>query len=226
MKQIGLGLHNYHSEHNVFAMGCSTSASYNPPGTQEECQAESGASVALLPFLEQTADYNSINFNFGADEFEPLASRSLTASVQATATNTSLKAFQCPSDPLAGAPDYQGTTNTTNYYASVGTTMYWSQLGTTWSNNVPSVNIPSTGLFTFQASYGLQNCTDGSSNTIAFAEAAVGSQTAQLGQKLVGVVNVTAIQQYETYDASTNYNNAMAAIQACQTAWSCGPAAP
>ena len=53
--------------------------------------------------------------------------------------------------------------------------------------------MPSTGLFTFQASYGLSNCTDGSSNTIAFAEAAVGSQTAALGQKLVGVVNVTAI---------------------------------
>ncbi len=74
--------------------------------------------------------------------------------------------------------------------------MYWSQIGTTYPVNVPSVNIPSTGLFTTEASYGLQNCTDGSSNTIAFVEAAVGSQTAQLGQKLVGVVNVTAIQPY------------------------------
>jgi prepilin-type processing-associated H-X9-DG protein len=66
----------------------------------------------------------------------------------------------------------------------------------------------------------LSNCTDGSSNTIAFAEAAVGSQTAQLGQKLVGVVNVAAIQPYETLDASTNYANAQAALQACQAAWS------
>ena len=84
---------------------------------------------------------------------------------------------------------------------------------------MPTVNIPSTGLFTLQASYGMQNCTDGSSNTIAFGEAAVGSQTGQLGQKLVGVVNVTAFAPYETYDASTNLNNTMAAIQACQTAW-------
>jgi prepilin-type processing-associated H-X9-DG protein len=176
----------------------------------------------MLPFLEQTSIYNSINFNFGADEFEPLANRSLTASIQATATNSSIKAFQCPSDPLAGAPDYQGTTNTTNYYACVGTTMYWSQLGTTWSNNVPSVNIPSTGLFTLQASYGMQSCTDGSSNTIAFGEAAVGSQTSTLGQKLVGVVNVAALQQYETYDASSNVQNAMAALQVCQSAWQSG----
>ena len=145
---------------------------------------------------------------------------SLTAVIQATATNTSIKAFQCPSDPLAGAPDYQNTTNTNNYYASVGTTMYWSQLGTTFPVNVPNVTIPSTGLFTMQASYGLANCTDGSSNTIAFAEAAVGSQSAQLGQKLVGVVNVTAIQPYETLNALQSIPNTLAALQACQTAWS------
>jgi prepilin-type N-terminal cleavage/methylation domain-containing protein/prepilin-type processing-associated H-X9-DG protein len=220
MKQIGLALHNYHSVHNVFAMGCSAGA-YNPPGTWWSVKQNLGPLALILPFLEQMSVYNSINFNFGADEFEPLAYRSLTASVQATATNSSIKAFQCPSDPLAGAPDYQGTTNTNNYYASVGTTMYWSQLGSTFPNyGVPSINIPSTGLFTMQASYGIQSCTDGTSNTIAFAEAAVGSQSAVLGQKLVGVVNVTAIQPYETIDASSNVQNTLAALQACQTDWS------
>src|SRR5690242_16096716 len=144
MKQIGLALHNYHSTHNVFAMGCSAGM-YDPPGTPWSVKQNLSALALLLPFLEQQQVYNSINFNFGADEFEPISSRSLTASIQATATNSSIKAFQCPSDPLAGQPDYQGTTNTNNYYASVGTTMYWSQLGSTFPNNVPSVNIPSTG---------------------------------------------------------------------------------
>ena len=32
-------------------------------------------------------------------------------------------------------------------------------------------------MFTWQASYGLQTCIDGSSNTIAFAEAVVGNQS-------------------------------------------------
>jgi prepilin-type N-terminal cleavage/methylation domain-containing protein/prepilin-type processing-associated H-X9-DG protein len=218
MKQIGLALHNYHSVHNVFAMGCSAGA-YDPPGTWWSVKQNLSVLALILPFLEQTQVYNSINFNFGSDEFEPIGSRSLTASIQATATNTSIKAFQCPSDPLAGAPDYQGTTNTNNYYASVGTTMYWSQLGSTFPNNVPTVNIPSTGVFTMQASYGIHNCTDGTSNIIAFAEAAVGSQTATLGQKLVGVVNVAALQQYETLDASTNPQNTLAALRACQTDW-------
>jgi len=214
IKQLGLALHNYHSVHNVFAMGCSAGA-YNPPGTYWSVKQNLGPLALLLPFLEQTQVYNAINFNFGADE----GFNSLTGVTQATATNTSIKAFQCPSDPLAGAPDYQNTTNTNNYYASVGTTMYWSQLGSTFPLYVQSVNIPSTGLFTMQASYGISNCTDGTSNTIAFAEAAVGSQTGQLGQKLVGVVNVAALQQYETLDASTNLQNTLAALQACQTDW-------
>ena len=217
MKQIGLALHNYNEVHNVFAMGCSAGA-YNPPGTYWSVKQNLSVLALLLPFLEETPVYNSINFNFGSDETEPIASRSLTAAIQSTAIDTSIKAFQCPSDPLAGAPDYQGTTNTNNYYASVGTTMYWSQIGSTFPAYVPSINIPSTGLFTMQASYGVQSCTDGTSNTIAFAEAAVGSQTAQLGQKLVGVVNVTALQPYETFQSTVP--NAQAALQVCQAAWS------
>jgi prepilin-type N-terminal cleavage/methylation domain-containing protein/prepilin-type processing-associated H-X9-DG protein len=219
MKQIGLALHNYHQAHNVFAMGCS-SGMYNPPGTPWSVKQNLSVLALILPFLEQSVVYNSINFNFGSDELEPLASRSLTASIQSTAITASIKAFQCPSDPLAGQPDYQGTTDTNNYYACVGTTMYWSQLGSTFPNNVPSVNIPSTGLFTMQASYGIQHCIDGTSNTIAFAEAAVGSQTATLRQKLVGVVNVAAIQPYETLNSTVP--NAQAALQACQAAWSTG----
>ena len=41
-----------------------------------------------------------------------------------------------------------------------------------------------------------------------------------LGQKLVGVVNVTALVPFETLDASANVANTLLAIQACQNAWS------
>jgi prepilin-type N-terminal cleavage/methylation domain-containing protein/prepilin-type processing-associated H-X9-DG protein len=216
MKQMGLAIHNYHSVHNVFAMGCS-SGLYNPPGEIWNVKQNLSTHALILPFLEQSAVYNSFNFNFGSDEDVTV----VAGVIQSTASFTSIKTFQCPSDPLAGAPDYQGTTNTNSYYASVGTTMYWSQIGTDpYGTNQPSVNLPSTGLFTFQASYGLNRCTDGSSNTIAFAEAAVGSQSLVLGQKLSGIVNIAGLQPYETLDASSNLNNAKAALQVCQTAWS------
>ena len=45
-------------------------------------------------------------------------------------------------------------------------------------------------MFTWQASYGIQNCTDGTSNTIAYAEACVGNQTEQPLQKLIGLQGV------------------------------------
>src|SRR5215467_10314011 len=63
MKQIGLALHNYHQVHNVFAMGCS-SGMYDPPGTPWSVKQNLSALALLLPFLEQTQVYNTINFNF------------------------------------------------------------------------------------------------------------------------------------------------------------------
>jgi hypothetical protein len=187
----------------------------HPPGEVWNVKQNLSTHALILPFLEMTPVYNS--FNFGSDEDVTV----LAGMIESTASFTSIKTFQCPSDPLAGAPDYQGTTNTNSYYCSVGTTMYWSQIGTApYGTNQPSVNLPSTGLFTFQASYGLSNCVDGSSNTIAFAEAAVGSQSLVLGQKLSGVVSGAGLQPYEVLDASSNLNNAKAALQVCQTAWS------
>jgi hypothetical protein len=119
------------------------------PARSSHVKQNLSALALMLPYLEQTSVYNSFNFDFGADE----GYTSLTGNIQATATNTSLKVFQCPSDPLAGAPDYQYTTNTNNYYASVGTSMYWSQIGSTYPVNTSSVNMPSTGLFTFQRGF-------------------------------------------------------------------------
>src|SRR5437763_8059761 len=115
MKQMGLAIHNYHSVHNVFAMGCS-SGLYNPPGEIWNVKQNLSTHALILPFLEQSAVYNSFNFNFGSDEDVTV----VAGQIQATASFTSLKTFQCPSDPLAGAPDYQNTTNTNSYYASVG----------------------------------------------------------------------------------------------------------
>jgi prepilin-type N-terminal cleavage/methylation domain-containing protein len=218
MKQLGLAIHNYHNIHNVFPMGAS-SAVYDATLVYNAKQNMS-AHAALLPYIEQNAVYNALNFNFGVED----SNTTLAYFVNSTGTNAQIKGFLCPSDPLAGQADHNGTTNTNNYYACVGTSMYWSQMGTNapYANlNVININMPSTGLFTFQQSYGLASCTDGSSNTIAFAEAVVGSQNQLVGQKLSGLQNIAGIQQYEVMDGSINQGvNAVAALQVCQAAWS------
>ena len=216
MKQMGLAIHNYHSTHGAFPMGAS-SGMYDASLVYNAKQNLS-LHAAILPFLEQTAIYNAINFNWGCEDNTGV----ICYQVNKTATVAKISAFCCPSDPNAGVPDFNGTSNTNNYYGCVGTTMTFSQIGTTapYANlNVTNINMPTTGLFAFHLSNGLNTCIDGSSNTIAFAEAVVGNQQQIAGNKRIGVVGVAAIQAFEAYDASANLANTIAALNACQNAW-------
>ena len=49
----------------------------------------------------------------------------------------------------------------------------------------------------------VNSCTDGSSNTIAFAEVCVGGSTQTIGSKLSGLVSVTGLATYETLNGRT-----------------------
>src|SRR5262245_7150412 len=150
LKQIGLALHNYHTANDVFPMGYS-SGMYGL-GTYAPKQNLS-LHAALLPFLEQTQVYNAINFNWACED----SNTTLPYVSNSTGTNAKIAAFCCPSDPNAGVPDHNNTANTNNYYGCVGTTMNWSQVSTSTALNTPTINQPSTGLFTFQRSYGVRD---------------------------------------------------------------------
>jgi prepilin-type N-terminal cleavage/methylation domain-containing protein/prepilin-type processing-associated H-X9-DG protein len=211
MKQMGLAIHNYHNVHSVFPMG--VSSTYYTTGTYNVKQNFS-LHAALLPYVERTDVYSALNFSIGCDD----NSTTLAYLTNSTGINTNIAAFVCPSDPRAATSDRNNTTNTNNYYGCVGTTMYWGQITNT---NVVNVNLQSTGLFTFQQCYGLNSCTDGSSNTIAFAEVCVGSSTLTIGSKLSGIVSVTGLATYETLNGGVNQGttNAQPALQVCQNAW-------
>ncbi|MFO0907063.1 MAG: DUF1559 domain-containing protein [Isosphaeraceae bacterium] len=219
MKQIGLALHNYHSVNNVFPMGAS-SAVYDTTFVYNVKQNLS-AHAALLGFLDQTQVFNALNFNFGCED----DSGTLAYKVNSTGTNAVISVFVCPTDPNAGKPDHNGTSNTNNYYACVGTTMNFSLIGSSTqypSLNVRSIDFPSTGMFTWQKSYGISDCIDGTSNTIAFAEAVVGTQFLQLKQRRIGFNTVTALAPFISNDARLNPANTLAGIQACNNVWTTG----
>jgi len=217
LKQIGLALHNYHSSNDVFPMGASV-AQYSGPGLYSYKQNFSYL-AALLPFVEQTAIYNSLNFMWGVED----SAATTPYKINSTGTNSKINAFCCPSDPNAGVPDNNGTTNTNSYYACVGTTMNWSSMNTTLSIPNPNLNWPSTGLFTWARSYGIRDAVDGTSNTIAVAEEEVGNQSLQPKQKRIGVTGVGGFGAASTLlDASSNPPALAAAIQACTQAWQSG----
>ena len=220
MKQLGLGIHNYLSANGTFPMGAS-SAIYDATLVYNVKQNLS-LHAALLPYIEQTQIANALNFNFGCED----SSGTLAYLVNSTGTNAKIAAFCCPSDPNAGIPDHNGTPNTNNYYGYVGTTTTFSQIGTNapYANlNVKSLGMPTTGLFGFQLANGIETCIDGTSNTIAFAEAVVGNQSQRARQQRTGVVNVSGIQSYEAVDISSlGVASVKAALATCQAAWNAG----
>jgi len=160
LKQVGLAMHNYHQGIGCFPMGA-TIAPVNSPGdaggggggdTAGGGWSAWSAHALMLPYMEQTAIYNSINFSWSCEQYN-----SVGWSINSTAYYTKINSFLCPSDGNAGK------SNICSYAGSMGTTTinYGEQ---------------STGLFTYHKSYGVSDCTDGTSNTIAFAEQLVGDE--------------------------------------------------
>jgi len=163
LKQIGLALHNYHSTHESFPLGGSANARFFGQGAPYDSWTQWSAQGLMLPYMEQTPIYNAINFAWAPEGDGPTSS-----AINATAYNTIIKAYLCPSDTNAGK------INTNSYHGSYGTTTYnpFGQKG--WEGWAPP-RIGSDGMFAIWISYGLADATDGSSNTIAYAEALVGN---------------------------------------------------
>src|SRR5690348_4351264 len=111
LKQIGLGLHNYHSTSDSFPLG----SSYTNKATWNNWSAH----ALMLPYIEQTALYSSINFML------PGPGDALGGPMNSTAFRSLVTSFMCPSDGNAGmsVPATQGLpANCNSYYGSIGTT--------------------------------------------------------------------------------------------------------
>ncbi|MHC5540754.1 DUF1559 family PulG-like putative transporter [Singulisphaera rosea] len=160
LKQIGLGIHNYHSANSVFPMGGSAQLNVRKQGPYE--WENFSAFALMLSYLEQAPMYNAINFMICPDTgygygFAP----------NTTAYNCKLNLFLCPSDPFSGIQ------NLNNYMACYGTTTWMPsyQVGMTTLNS----SRDTSGVFTIWKSYGINDVTDGSSNTMAYSESIVGN---------------------------------------------------
>jgi prepilin-type N-terminal cleavage/methylation domain-containing protein/prepilin-type processing-associated H-X9-DG protein len=209
MKQIGLALHNYHEVNNAFPMGASLTA-YTGPGVYSAKQNFS-ALAAMLPQLGESAIYNAINFSWGCEDSTTV----ICYAINKTAENNKINAFCCPSDPNAGVPDHNSIANTNNYMGSMGT----STLITT-NTGATTLSVDTTGMFTWQKSYGINSFTDGTSNTVAYAEGIVGNQSLALGQKRIGIESVTTLSTAAlVMDAWTNQAGTLANLAACDAAW-------
>src|SRR5882757_9368078 len=118
LKQIGLALHNYHQTTDRFPMGHSQSANGPNYAGGYSGWTEWSAHALMLPYMEQGAIYNSINFSFcGGYNYGSFCNETGWCAV--------INSFLCPSDGNAGGgrPGRgTGQPNTCSYRGSVGTT--------------------------------------------------------------------------------------------------------
>ena len=160
LKQIGLGLHNYHSSFNSFPMMNGVSLPVDNSNWH-------GVSllVLLLNNMEQTQLYNAYNFNASA----VIGAAATYTDINTTVTLTQVNTFICPSDSSGPTVFRYGT----NYDCTIGPQFNFYSI-TTSSSGV------GVGMFADRVAYGVKDCVDGTSNTIAFGEALIGDNTAAI----------------------------------------------
>lgn len=163
MKQFAIAAHNYHDVYNTFPrhayVGLGTGSGCRPAvgATCESWRAWQGFSAhsMLLPYMEQEALFNEINFSPSWYGNPP------------SVWNQRVDAFICPSTALP-AP---GTTNNIwaggpgcNYAVSVGPTLYWASGSST----------AHPGAFQAHHETKMAEFIDGTTNTILAAEITTG----------------------------------------------------
>jgi prepilin-type processing-associated H-X9-DG protein len=209
MKQIGLAMHNYGTAIGTFPLGGTKGPNDAYGAAYTVAWGTWSAQALMLGYLEQQPLYNSANFSWAVIMGSGWR-------INTTVSNTMLSAFTCPSDdmaPISVPTGSQWSGRLNNYFASVGTTLAYPGATDT------------TGAFTQGGrAYGIQNFTDGTSNTIAFAEALVGpdSGSYQTSRQFALFRNGTNVPPGSSAgsntlaDANTNYNAVLADMQTCQ----------
>ncbi len=176
LKQLGLATHNYLSAHKRLPLCLNGS---NKP---------LAVHAYLLPFLEQTALYNQIDFN-----------RSWNAPSNAAALATRLPTFLCPSQPEAPVPVAWAPTN---YRANQGSQILFRQPAT--ASGDPNFGMPApNGVFVPERALKIADVIDGTSNTAAFSEHPLGD------------FNNGLVSKYDTFRPGTYPTTPDEAVQQC-----------
>jgi prepilin-type N-terminal cleavage/methylation domain-containing protein/prepilin-type processing-associated H-X9-DG protein len=180
LKQIALAAQNYHDINGVFPGGSYSGTLFNPPhwSTYPE---NFSCFVRMLPFFEQGAMYNSVNFNLCSAGVENI-----------TIAGVRISSLICPSDTRNETipfPSSRSSTNVTPGWsfnedpaifpspASSFTQAFTSYAGNAGTFTFGYTNLmPPSGLAFFngiiynESAVGIAAITDGTSNTFLFGE--------------------------------------------------------
>jgi prepilin-type N-terminal cleavage/methylation domain-containing protein len=172
MKQLGLGLHNYHDKYDKFPP-----SALNPGSVDSNNYVAAGevrnftGYMAILPYIEQTSIYQQIDFRFavGMADWHGLGG----GGYQDAAVNHRLRAFECPSEPGYDNPHNYPTQNmyTTQNAWRTNYGLVSSVVEYSFSAPYDGMSYSSKAIFGgFNGAAGIQQIKDGTSNTMAMIE--------------------------------------------------------
>ncbi len=181
LKQIGLALHNYHTRHGVFPMSTTGAA-----GSNGTCASGFYSWLAMiLPDIEQTGLYNTINFNVGMMDTcnQSTSSDYCDLTISATHPNAAAAATVVPTY-LCPSATWQRSDVVGSAYAAPGSyaaNLGWPRGSKGISGELPPlthhngfmgvINPNPNGADTWQhGAISAADITDGLSNTAAVAE--------------------------------------------------------
>jgi len=170
LKQLGLGVHNYHAAYNKIPMYAGgTGGIVNQPHNH----ALLSPLVALLPFVEQQALWEQISAPFAG--FQSMGPQPWN--VAYSPWLQTISTYRCPSDPTLAAVGGKGATN---YAACLGDGMVHLSTGgldanynTTGEFNAATAQL--RGVFKTRRSTGFRDVLDGTANTIMMGEIVIDS---------------------------------------------------
>jgi prepilin-type N-terminal cleavage/methylation domain-containing protein/prepilin-type processing-associated H-X9-DG protein len=172
LKQIGVALHSYHDANGTFPPGYVDGNKNRSSTPDNDVGPGWGWAAFLLPYIEQGNLYNQINFSQG-----------IGIGSNTVISQTPLKIYQCPSDPIQQNFGVYDSTFTNpiatvahcNYVGCNGwEECYWNAGGAgdpAGSDGLGgSIGLAGDGLFLRNSHFRVADVTDGLSNTIFVGE--------------------------------------------------------
>lgn len=158
LKQLGLAMHNFESLNKTLPHGSEQAVNWGP-----------SAHTQLLPLVEQGNTYSQFTFAYaqGSGRDTKVSGQALELHEQAAMVRP--KFFSCPSDPNF----YRGLIyGATNYHTNWGS---WVRVNNRWDGVFGSFFQPYSGGPPPMEAMRLGQVSDGTSNTLAFAEVCNGT---------------------------------------------------
>ncbi|MDG3007674.1 DUF1559 domain-containing protein [Paludisphaera mucosa] len=174
LKQLGLALANYESATQAYPACYGGTRNLSSPATGRGTWCSWSPHSLLLPYFEQGALYNAINFSTHSNGDWPNDAPNGVAA-NTTAITVMINSLVCPSSPQAPATYAGKQVPGNNYFASVGSSFHW--IGAAGSGSPNGIFYYGGGeaqlsgaTWDSVGALKISNLTDGTSNTIAFGE--------------------------------------------------------